>query len=266
MEIGAMNSPLDWIALAAGCLGVCVAVIYWRVAQKVSLHLQEAQRNLQNRQGDLEQSEYALQDVRLEFQRLRDTPPMPTDEQLAAHLTALSARMTMCVEELDSVRLKSEAPQRNALQEAEESRVVDRKERFSGYHDVLARSNAKIGLCIDRLLATQPLVVGLRDALKSGDLDTLVGHSEIVAIVEVFEALDREISSDDAWNNSVRSIKGEFNRVLKARDAMKSIDRRAREAERVAAAIDFGRHNVPQPTPLEKFRRLKPTGFRDGFG
>jgi uncharacterized membrane-anchored protein YhcB (DUF1043 family) len=261
-----MISSLDWIALAIGCFGVCVAVLYWRIGQKAALSLQEAQTDLQKRQYDLEHALEDLQKARRELQEFRDAPPMLTDEELASHLSGLNARISICAKELQVVLATSESSLCKAAEEAEHSREINRKNRFASYRDDLAKANTQIGLYIERLQAAHPLAMALEDTLKSGYIDPLVGHSDIVAIVKVIDALDGEVSPDDAWNSGVRAIKTEFDGVLKARDATKSIDLRAREAARVAAAIAFNKHRGPPITSLEKFRRLKPTGSRDSFG
>lgn len=63
---------------------------------------------------------------------------------------------------------------------------------------------------------------------------------------------------------SDRNLPIEMRTRLALEDARAKRDREERERRRVEDAIAFGRK--PDLSPYAKFRRIKPTGSRDGYG
>jgi hypothetical protein len=97
-------------------------------------------------------------------------------------------------------------------------------------------------------------------------IDAKVGDPQVMAIAGILEELAREKSPDAVWLSKIRERRQEFDLILKFKDAMKDLDKRARDEERAAAQMTFARYKLPPLTPFEKFRALRSLGQRDSFG
>jgi carbonic anhydrase len=268
-----MLSTVDWIAVALG--GICgiQALVYWQKSKRRHQQLEfahekaeQVRSQLQQSQIDLQQAHGKAEEARRQLQELIAHPPVPTDTQFASHLSALDTRIVDRIIDLEDARVSSVQPLQVAAKESEQSRVVERKDRFATYYDTLRKANVQISIHVERLLVSHSALLALRDALKAGHLASLVGHSDCAGIERVVEALSREEPPDAVWTKSIRNREKEFAAILKLRDKIRALDRREREAARAEADSAFNKYKLPPITPLEKFRALVPRGQRDNFG
>ena len=267
------------IAAVAGCLGLFFAWIYWRTVQTADRKVQTADRQVQQAydqvketRDKLEQAQVDLQNSRKnekkagqELQRLQANPPLPSDARLLSILSELADRIYDRVTQLDTARVVSVEPYCMSVKEMDESKNADRKKRFTRFRDTLERANVNISIHIDRLITAHTVMGTLSDLLKSGRIDRKVGDFEMMAIAGVLEELDREISPDEAWLSKIRERRQHFDLILKLKEQMKELNKRARDDERAAAQVAFARHKLPPLTPFEKFRALRSAGQRDSF-
>jgi hypothetical protein len=95
----------------------------------------------------------------------------------------------------------------------------------------------------------------LEQALRLRHFEPKTNHKDIIAIRQVMLSLEREPSIDEVWRKRVRSIKKEFDGVLRERDrkkADKELKQRGFKAEWENASA-------------EKERMPKGTGHRDSW-
>jgi hypothetical protein len=253
-----MTPDPNCFLITIGVIGCACGVFWWFTLKE--------RRRYRKTLLDFQSKVEELGNARNQLKELRDTPPVLTDIQLVGHLSALNARILDCILILDDVRINSAEPFSWVAEEAAQSRTISRQERYTGFRDSLEKANIQISLHIDRLLAAFPLVSTLEESLRAGHLDARVGHSDITSIATVLEALDREVSPDDAWRNAIHKIRKEFDPILKVRDQSRELDRRHREEKRLVAAIAFSKYKLPPLTPVDKYRALKARGQRDSFG
>ena len=133
--------------------------------------------------------------------------------------------------------------------------VDDRKARFAGYHDVLQNSVVQLGGSIERLQSAHALCTALEQSIRSGHFDPNIGKVEIIAIQRVIQSLDQEESIDGVWLRGVRSIKNEFDNMLRERD------RQAVDQKRQRLGFKAEWENAKG----EKERMPKATGHRDSW-
>jgi len=170
-------------------------------------------------------------------------------------LSDLAARMLAFVAELEHVHESAQAALPYAVEEADKSRHVDRKARFVSYRDVLHSSILQLCGSIERLRSAHELCAGLEQALRSGHFDSTTGQTEIIAIRRVIQSLEREESIDEIWLRGVRSIKKEFDGVLRERDRENAKQKRKR----------LGFKTEWETAKAAKERMPKGTGHRDSW-
>jgi hypothetical protein len=214
-------------------------------------------------QIDLAKLKKSLDETNRQLQELRASPPPPTDGQLAKHLLALSTAIADRIQFLDHIRTSSAEPFCRVADEVERSATVSRKERFTGFREALKNAHVQLSLHIDRLLAAHS-DIGTK-AFHAEHVDRLLGQSEVEAIKEVLELLEREVSPDEAWQEAVRKRAKEFNHILQTRDRLRQSDMQRRKEDREAAEVAFKKYLLPPLTPFEKFRTLLTHGQRDSF-
>jgi hypothetical protein len=249
---------LSWTAVALGILG-CVAVLYYRRMAK------RARRELNDIKLRFESSCVDVERLRQELQGLRDSPPMPSDAQLAAHLSTLEIRLAELVLALDAARISSAAPLCDVADEAEAAKVLSRKERFSRFRDTLKIAHLNLGRCVELLLAAHPAVRQLREALQMGHLKPLVGKADLERVSGVIEELSREVSLDEAWRKAILAIKNEFEPIANARQRTRELERYERLETRQQADLAFSRYKLPPLIAYEQFRAIRSLGQRDSF-
>jgi hypothetical protein len=142
-----------------------------------------------------------------------------------------------------------------AIDEAEKSRHVDRKARFVRYRDVLISSSTQLGVVIEDLRSAHQLCMTLEQSLKSGHLDSMTGQAELIAIRQVIQSLEGEESIDDVWLRGIRSIKRDFEVVLRERDRNKVEEKHNQR----------GFRSKWEEAAAEKKRMPKGTGHRDSW-
>jgi hypothetical protein len=177
--------------------------------------------------------------------------PLPIED----HLSDLSNRLLTFAAELEVVRSNAQAALPFAIEEADQARHVDRKARFVGYRDALHASMTQLAGSIERLSSMHKLSAALEHALRSGHLDPTTGQSEMAAIREVIQSLEREPSIDEVWLRGVRSIKKKFEGVLRERDRKSAEQKR----KRLGFAAEW------EAAKAEKDRMPKPLGQRDSL-
>src|SRR6202050_2731039 len=156
------------------------AYYFWRVAREKSSKFGQVQLELDQ--------------TRQELREFIDDPPMPSDKQLGLHLTALAARLTTAVEDLEELHKSSSEPLAAIVIEAQEARHVDRKARFDRYRDALTAATTQIAARQALLRSTLERCVIIIEALSKGELDAHAGHSLASEVVKILEQSNSEYS------------------------------------------------------------------------
>jgi hypothetical protein len=192
---------------------------------------------------------------RLFPKKRRIAEPQPKLRRIEDELFDLSSRLFAFAAELEAVHNKAEAVLPYVIEKADQSLHIDRKARFTSYCDVLHTSIEQLAGSIGRLRSMREQCKALEQAVRSGCLDPATGQVEIIAIHQVFHSLDKEDSVDEVWLRGVRSVKREFDGVLRERDRNGAEQQRKRHGFK--AEWDA--------VKTEKERMPKATGHRDSW-
>jgi hypothetical protein len=255
-----MMTTIHYFAVTVSGIMVIQSFLWWQCWKKWRLQKAEAQRDIQRWQAKAEEADRNLNAI-------RDVPPLPTTTQFVRHLSEFCEGIRSHVQSLEEVRLRSVNPLQLVAEEAENARVISRKQRFLHYFQVLSQANVEISSRIGRLAESYAAATALRSSLEAGHMKLPAEDLECRAIDEVIQALKLEEPPDVTWRRKIESIKKEFEPIYEARVQRSGLERLERENSLAVAALSFQKFKLPPITPLEKFyRTVFSHGQRDSMG
>jgi len=142
-----------------------------------------------------------------------------------------------------------------AAKGVDETRVVERKSRFTKYRDTLQTYIGRLDVVISSLEANHNSCVLLERSIRSGGLGPLILPGEVAEIHSVLQDIGNEEDIDEVWRRKVHSINREFGEILKRREI------RAVEADRKRRGFGEERNQAKH----ERERMPRPTGQRDNW-
>lgn len=254
-----------FVLAATALISAGIAFYFWTATRRMGAHLRRVEgallderkekeryiQDMMDARRQLDQKSSDLEEIAREFGDLLNNPPFPTDKELGKHLGTLASRLAEAVKELATLNESSKEPLTDIAEEARKAQHVDRKARFDEYYVVLSNAVARTNDTMTRLRSAIPMCTNLSEALERGELDFSAVHSSIGEIVSVLERSSGEYSLDGIRLSRIRDINLDHARTM--RELIEA--RRDSEGATRRRAL----------TALEKFRRIKPTGSRDGF-